>query len=61
MFGFGPLHYAAFSGEAHTVKELLKAGAVRDARSKRGFTPLDIAGPHDEVRQATATPLLLVF
>lgn len=38
-----PLHLAARSGDTDAVAELLKSGAVVDARNDRGLTPLHFA------------------
>lgn len=62
---YTPLHTAAFwGGSAELVKCLLKAGANKDARTKKGKTPLDIArekeprDPDREKKRQALIPLL---
>lgn len=52
--GWTPLHYAASGPDAGTVALLLSRGALVDARSPNGSTPLMMAaqyGPEDSVQQ----------
>lgn len=43
----GPLHWAAWHGQAETVKSLLEMGAIRDRPTRTGFTPLHYVGAQD--------------
>lgn len=48
--GFTLLHELALAGDASGVKVLLSGGAARDARTKRGLTPRDLAAVFDWTR-----------
>jgi len=49
-----PLHYAAYGGHAHVIKELLRRGADVDARNEYGYTPLMLAAYNGHLAAALA-------
>ena len=40
LYGWAPLHFAAYQGRAEVAKALLDAGAKMDVKDRQGFTPL---------------------
>lgn len=49
IFGFTPLHYAAYTGQVECVETLIEYGAKIDERDNNGYTPFLLMNLHGKI------------